>query len=304
MTLFDLPSGGPSPARAAGRPARGAPPAPGRTRVALGLAYDGSAYHGFAPQPGIRTVGGDLANALGRIAGREVEIVGAGRTDAGVHATAQVVHADFETSLLATRHFTTGAAFEELTRLRRSLDAQLGDAASCWRAVVVPGAFHARFAATARFYRYEIDVGGPFDPRRRHFAWRHEGPLDLAVMRLATDPLIGEHDFAAFCRRPPDRPDGPLVRRVLFARWATAPGRLAFEIAANAFCHQMVRAIVGTLVAAGAGRRRASDVVALLHSGSRCGAPPLAPAAGLCLVGVGYPEDLGGWWGDSPAPAG
>lgn len=272
------------------------PPAgEGLRRVALALSYDGSAFHGFAVQPGVRTVGGQLAGALSRLAGRQVDLVCAGRTDRGVHALAQVVHVDLEPELLALRYGAGGSAFEELPALARALDRQLGRDAACWRAVSMPAAFDARRSALARRYHYDLDVSELPDPRRRHLAWRLEGPLDLAVMRLATDPLLGEHDFAAFCRRPPDRSEGPLTRRVHEARWRELTGGIVrLEIEANAFCHQMVRSLVGALVAAGQGRLRPSELVALLRSGVRNGAPTLAPPEGLCLVAVRYPEELGG----------
>ncbi|MDA8297895.1 MAG: tRNA pseudouridine(38-40) synthase TruA [Actinomycetota bacterium] len=279
-------------------------PAPDRARcrVALGIAYDGAGYHGFAVQPNVRTVGGELKHALAQIAGHDVDLVCAGRTDAGVHALAQVVHVDLEAELLARRYGASGTPFEDLPALARAIDRQLGREAACWRARGVPAGFDARHSATARRYRYELDLDPIPDPRDARRAWRLEGPLDLAAMRLAADPLLGEHDFAAFCRRPPDRPDGPLLRKVTDAHWRVDGWRWSFDIEAKAFCHQMVRSIVGALVAVGEGRLRPSDVVALLRSGSRRGAPTLAPPAGLCLITVRYPDDLGGTWGATPPP--
>lgn len=277
-------------------------PAPDRAlrRVALGVAYDGAGFHGFATQPSVRTVGGELKRALGHIAGRDVELVCAGRTDTGVHALAQVVHVDLEAELLARRYGACGTLFEDLPALARAIDRQLGREAACWRARAVPPDFDARHSATARRYRYDLDLDPIPDPRNARCAWRLERPLDLAAMRLASDPLLGEHDFAAFCRRPPDRPDGPLLRKVTDAHWRVEGWRWSFHIEAKAFCHQMVRSIVGALVAVGEGRLRPSDVVALLRSGSRRGAPTLAPPEGLCLITVRYPDDLGGSWGATP----
>ena len=279
-------------------------PAPGRAlrRVALGIAYDGAGYHGFAAQPNVRTIGGELKYALARIAGRQVDVVCAGRTDTGVHALAQVIHVDLDAELLVRRYGASGGDFEDLTALARAVDRQLGREAACWRALSVPSNFDARYSATARRYRYELDLDPVRDPRDARRVWRLAGPLDLSAMRLAADPLLGEHDFAAFCRRPPDRPDGPLMRKVTDAHWRTVGWRWSFDIEAKAFCHQMVRSIVGALVAVGEGRLRPSDVVALLRSGSRRGAPTLAPSEGLCLVAVRYPEELGGTWGAVPLP--
>ena len=213
-----------------------------------------------------------------------------------MHALAQVVHVDLREELLRARAAAAQPG-EELPGLARALDALCGPEITVWRALLAPAGFDARRSAIARRYRYEIETSPRADPRRRGLVWRVERPLDLAVMRIATDPFLGEHDFSAFCRRPPDRAEGPLTRVVTDARWIPAgDGILRFEIEAGAFCHQMVRSIVGAVVAAGEGRTRPSDVVALLHSHSREGAPALAPPEGLCLVAVRYPEELGGTW--------
>lgn len=286
----------------------------GRRRVALGVAYDGTGFHGFARQPGQRTVAGTLLDALGRLTGEDHELVCAGRTDAGVHALAQVVHVDLPAGLLAGRYgpaptagpsaspageapSDAGAPHQSLPKLASALDRQVRPEARVWRAVLAPDGFDARHSATARRYRYDLDLALRPDPTLRGRAWRIEQPVDLARLRLATDPLLGEHDFAAFCRRPPDRPDGPLTREVLAAHWSSHPdGLLRFEIEARSFCHQMVRSLVAALVAAGTGRLRPSDVVALLHRARRDGLPAPAPPGGLTLVAVRYPPELGGDW--------
>jgi len=267
-------------------------------RIVLGVAYDGSGYHGFAAQPGQRTVGGELGAALERMTGQQLVCTCAGRTDAGVHATAQVVHVDLaETFLLG--HYGTEAisAGRELPRLAEALSSQLGSEIAVWRALVAPEGFDARKSAIARRYRYDLETAARPDPRRRSAVWHLEVPVDLAAMRLAADTVLGDHDFAAFCRRAPDQPEGPIRRRVTVAAF-TVPGEglLRFEIEADSFCHQMVRSIVGALVAVGTGRLRPSDVVALLASGRRAGAPSPAPPGGLCLVGVRYPTGLTGAW--------
>ncbi|MDA8291010.1 MAG: tRNA pseudouridine(38-40) synthase TruA [Actinomycetota bacterium] len=285
----------------------GAPPgAPDRAavaRVALGVAYDGGGFHGFAGQPGQRTVAGALEGALAELGAAGSPLTCAGRTDAGVHALAQVVHVDLDPAWLAALARGRGAQDvslepgSELPRLASALSALVAPDVVVWRATVAPPSFDARRSAVARRYRYELDLEEHGNPLTRHVSWHVGGPLDLAVMRLATDPVLGEHDFAAFCRRPPDRPEGPITRRVTDARWvADGPATLRFEIEAVAFCHQMVRSVVGAIVAAGSGRIRPSDVVALLRSGSRSGAPPIAPPHGLALVAVAYPEELGGRW--------
>jgi tRNA pseudouridine38-40 synthase len=213
-----------------------------------------------------------------------------------VHALAQVAHFDVDDDVLSERFggLTPGT---DIPALARSLTSVCGPGIVVWRALVVPGHFDARHSAIARRYRYDLEIGQRADPLRRHAVWHLEREPDLAVLRLATDPLIGEHDFAAFCRRPPDRPTGPITRRVTTAEWRReADGILRFEIEAKAFCHQMVRSIVGALVAAGQGRLRPSDIAGFLRSGRRDGAPTLAPPQGLCLIAVRYPDDLGGSW--------
>jgi tRNA pseudouridine38-40 synthase len=230
---------------------------------------------------------------------------------------AQVVHLDVPAETLATwlrRHepgagptLRAQAPAAALPGLARALSRRAGPEVRVWAAAVAPRGFDARYAACSRRYRYDVEPDGGRDPLRARLAWQLDGPVDVPAMRLGADPLVGEHDFAAFCRRPPDRPSGPLTRRVLDARWTVLSGPgldgtlLRFEIEAAAFCHQMVRSIVGLLVAVGQGRARPSDVAGRLAAGSRLGNPPVAPAQGLCLVGVGYPEPFGsGLWGLAP----
>lgn len=264
-------------------------------RVRLGLSYDGSSYHGFAGQPGQRTVAGELALALERIFGSAPRIVCAGRTDAGVHARTQVIHVDLPASTLEQRYgeIAGGGAIPALCR---SLSHQLGETVNVFRAEIAPAGFDARHSATWRRYRYDIDCSGRAEPAQSSAVWVLEADLDVAVMRLGADPLVGEHNFAAFCRQP-DGEEGPIMRRVIEATFRPHDhGRVSFEIAANAFCHQMVRSIVGVLVAIGRGKAKPPDVVAMLRSGSRQGAPTIAPAKGLTLISVGYPDELGGPW--------
>jgi tRNA pseudouridine38-40 synthase len=267
-------------------------------RVMLGVSYDGTAYHGFAPQPGSVTVGGELRRQLERIAGVPAPLTVAGRTDAGVHARTQVVHVDLPPAVVArfARSRAVTPPDGELPGLARALGSTLPDGIGVFRAAIAPAGFDARRSATSRRYRYELVTSLRYDPARARTTWMVGEPLDLAPMRIATDAFLGAHDFAAFARRPPGHV-GPIERRVLEATWAEV-GRdlLAFEIEAVAFAHQMVRSIVGALVAVGRGQRRPNDLVALLRSGVRTGAPTVAPARGLTLVAVGYPIELGGRW--------
>jgi tRNA pseudouridine38-40 synthase len=261
------------------------------------VAYDGSAFHGFAIQPNQRTVAGSVLEALSRVTGSTHSYTCAGRTDAGVHALAQVVHVDIAEEVLARRFGPESLApGRELEALARSLSSQLAPEIIVYRALVVSEDFDARRSATARRYRYDLGVGRRADPLRATSSWWVGPGLDLAAMRLGVDPLIGPHDFTGFCRRPPGH-CGPLERRVHEARLVVVdPDYWRFEIEANAFCHQMVRAIVGTLVAIGLGRLRANAVTDRLARRSREGAPTLAPPGGLCLVAVRYPPELGGDW--------
>ncbi|HLI43724.1 MAG TPA: hypothetical protein VKU92_04575, partial [Acidimicrobiales bacterium] len=183
--------------------------------------------------------------------------------------------------------------------------AQCGPAVAVWRARMAPEGFDARRSALSRRYSYLLWRATMADPLLRPRSWHVPGELDLGAMRIGADSLLGEHDFAAFCRRPPGH-DGPITRRVTDVRLRTAAcgSRLAVEIEAQAFCHQMVRSIVGALVAVGQSKLTAADLLSLLRSGSRAGSPPVAPPQGLCLELVRYPPELvpGGIVGGPSAP--
>ncbi len=243
------------------------------------MAYDGSSFHGFAVNAGVATVAGTLLDALSRVARRPTELTGAGRTDAGVHAWGQVVHVDLPEST-------------DLADLQRRVNAMCGPTIVVRAAEWVPDDFDARFSARWRHYRYTVLNTATPDPFQAATAWHVPRPLAVPLMRLACDPLIGEHDFSSFCRRPKvgeGEPPRSLVRSVRLARWSEPePGLLRFEIRANAFCHQMVRSIVGTLVDVGRGRRRAGEMTAILRSRDRASAGTVAPPHGLCLWEVGY----------------
>jgi tRNA pseudouridine38-40 synthase len=259
------------------------------TRLRLTISYDGAGFRGFAVQPGQRTVAGALAGAIAVVVGHRVELVCAGRTDAGVHAKGQVVHVDVGEGV-------------DRTRLIRSVNTLLKPTVVVRSVEVAPPGFDARRSARARRYRYLILEDETPDPLLAPLAWHVPGPLDLRAMASAADAFLGEHDFRAFCRRVPGTEAGtPIRRRVLDARFTDIPVRpgelgpgarlLRFDISATSFCHQMVRSVVGALVEVGRGRRRAADVNWLLQSGdrSRVGGV-IAPPQGLCLVGVDYDE--------------
>lgn len=261
MTLFDPP------------PA----PRPQRTvRVRATVAYDGTGYSGFAVQAGTaKTIGGALTGALSRVLGHPVELTCAGRTDSGVHAWGQVISFDASEERL------------DLEQVQRSVNKQLRPQIAIRCIEVAAPDFSARFSATGRQYRYTILNGPTPSPFLARTAWWIETPLDLNAMRLACDPLMGEHDFSSFCRRPDA--GASLTRRVVDARWeAKEDGRLEFWIEANAFCHQMVRSIVGTLVEVGLRKKHAGDVMAIIRAEDRSAAGQLAPPHGLCLWAVRY----------------
>jgi tRNA pseudouridine38-40 synthase len=243
------------------------------------VAYDGSGFHGFAPNPGVRTVSGTLREAIERSLRAPVELTCAGRTDTGVHAWGQVVSFD-----------APADRFDALA-LQRSVNRQCGPEVVVRDLGVGADTFDARRSATARTYRYTVLNRLVPDPFLAHLAWHVDDPLDLGLLRLACDPLVGEHDFSAFCRRPKlrDGSEASLVRRVHRAGWSDlGDGVLRFEIEANAFCHQMIRSVVGTLVDVGLGRKTAGDVLGILHGRSRAAASTLAPPQGLCLWAVSY----------------
>lgn len=250
-------------------------------RVALLVAYDGAPFHGFAVNAGVRTVGGSLADAIGRVVRHPVELTVAGRTDKGVHAWGNVVSFDAPAERL------------DVDALVGALNKMLQPHIAVRAGAVVADDFSARFSAVGRTYRYTVLNRPVPDPFMADRAWFVEAPLDLAGLRLACDPVIGEHDFTSLCRRPKpkDGSEPVMVRRVRSASWTDlGDGVLRFEVTANAFCHQMVRSMVGLLVEAGMGVRHAGDITAVLRAKDRHAAGRLAPPQGLVLWHV----DLGG----------
>lgn len=248
-------------------------------RVRMTVAYDGTGLHGFAPNPGVPTVGGTLADAASRVLGQNVEMTCAGRTDAGVHAWGQVIS------------FDAPADRFDPEALQRSLNRLCGPRIVVRDVMEAPTDFDARRAAVSRTYRYTVLNRRLPDPFLAHLSWHVPEALDRALLQLGCDPLVGEHDFSAFCRRPKrtDRGSASMVRRVHHAAWTDAGDDvLRFEISANAFCHQMVRSLVGTLVDVGLGRRRAGDIMGILTGRDRSAAGPVAPPHGLCLWSVDY----------------
>jgi tRNA pseudouridine38-40 synthase len=248
------------------------------------VAYDGTDFHGFAANAGVPTVGGALRAAIERVLGTAIELTAAGRTDTGVHAWGQVVS------------FEAPGDGLDLIRLQRSVNGLCGPAIVARAIEFAPPHFDARFTALWRCYRYTVLNRPVPDPFLDRVTWHVPEPLDVASMRLAADVLVGEHDFSSFCRVPRGRDPRhvSLVRRVTAATWLDlGDGRLRFDIRANAFCHQMVRSLVGLLVDVGRGRRRAGDALGILRARDRAGVSTIAPPGGLCLWAVGYPDGFG-----------
>ncbi|MEZ5091355.1 tRNA pseudouridine(38-40) synthase TruA [Nocardioides sp.] len=258
-------------------------------RVRVDLAYDGAGFHGWARQPGLRTVQGELETALATVLRvPEVSVTCAGRTDTGVHARGQVCHLDVaDDALTGAAGRSTGAPARAVaTRLNGLLPADVRVRALRG----VPDDFDARVSALWRRYAYRVaDDPGTVDPLTRGhvLSWRH--PLDLEAMNLAGGALLGEHDFAAFCKR---REGATTVRTLLDLQWARdASGVAVATVRADAFCHHMVRSLMGALLAAGEGRRPPDWPAGVLRAGVRDSAVPVLPAHALTLEEVGYPAD-------------
>ena len=253
-------------------------------RARLTVAYDGTSFHGFAENGDVRTVVGVLREAMEKVARRPIEVVGAGRTDAGVHAWGQVISCDLPDDIDLD-------AFER--RVNRMCSPEVVVRSTEW--AEAPD-FSARFSGLWRHYRYDVWNSAEPNPFLAATSWHVLQPLSLPALQLACDPLLGEHDFSSFCRRPKaveGERQPSMVRKVMIARWSPVPtdfgdGLLRFEIRANAFCHQMVRSIVGTMIDAGVGRIHAGDVRGILLAKDRQAAGQVAPPNGLCLWEVGY----------------
>ncbi|MDA3806019.1 tRNA pseudouridine synthase A [Clavibacter sp. CT19] len=282
----------------------------GGARIRLDVAYDGTGFAGWAKQPGLRTVQGALEDAIAQLLARTPPAPGlvvAGRTDAGVHATGQVAHLDLTDAQVASldrpprgREAAGPAggaghvpsAERAAAALARRMNGVLGARSD----VVVtgsspaPAGFDARFSATWRAYRYRIsDASGPRDPLQRHRTVEVPVELDAAVLQQAADALLGLHDFAAYCK---PREGASTIRTLQELTWTRAPdGALEAVVRADAFCHSMVRALVGACVAAASGRATVARLRELLEIRERTSEFSVMPARGLVLERVGYPAD-------------
>ncbi len=260
-------------------------------RLRLDLAYDGTDFHGWATQPGLRTVQGLLEKALAQVLRLDaVSVTCAGRTDTGVHARGQVVHLDLDPDVFAASAGRGSSTPAEA--LVRRLNGVLDDDVRVRAAAEAPDGFDARFSALWRRYAYRIaDDARLVDPLVRNAVLSWSRPLDLDAMNEAAAALTGEHDFAAFCRR---REGATTVRTLLELSWARDDVGLAVAtVRADAFCHNMVRSLVGCLLPVGEGRQPVSWSADVLVAGVRDPGVTVARARGLTLEQVAYPDDAG-----------
>lgn len=258
-------------------------------RIRIDLSYDGSNFHGWALQPDLRTVQGQVQQALA-LALRlpQVWVTCAGRTDTGVHARGQVIHLDVEEEVLAASAGRSQLPPPEA--LVRKLNGILDPDVRVRAARVVPAAFDARFSALWRRYAYRVaDAPAAYDPLTRNHVLHWPRPLDLAAMNTAAADLLGLNDYTSFCKA---REGATAIRRVSRLDWARDERGLAtMTVLADAFCHSMVRALVGCLLAIGEGRRDVSWAGEMLARATRSSDIHIASARGLTLEEVGYPSD-------------
>jgi tRNA pseudouridine38-40 synthase len=255
---------------------------PGSVRIRLDLAYDGKDFSGWAKQTERRTVQGELESAIRTVtrSSRTYDLTVAGRTDAGVHARGQVAHFDLDREVWD----------EHREKLLRRLAGRLPRDVRVWRAVEAPAGFNARFSAVWRRYAYRVTdtPGGPDPLLRGHMLW-HERELDVAAMNAAARTVLGEHDFAAYCKK---RDGATTIRTLQQLSWERgADGIITGTVRADAFCHNMVRSLVGALLFVGDGRRPADWPGKVLAVGVRDPGVHVVRPHGLTLEEVGYPAE-------------
>ena len=264
-------------------------------RLRLDISYDGTEFSGWAIQPDRRTVAGALTQALSVLLRQPVQLVVAGRTDGGVHAQGQVSHVDVEVGALralAPRNHSADQDEAARTGLVRRLAGVLPPDVRVRSVRPAPDGFDARFSALRRHYRYRVGTcEWGVEPRDRRFVLARRRVLDTDAMARAAAALIGLHDFAAFCR---PREGASTTRELQDLRVAPTDrpaGEVRIDVVADAFCHSMVRALVGSLLAVGEGREPIERPAAILAAGQRTSAIHVAPAHGLTLMAVDYPPD-------------
>jgi len=253
-----------------------APPPEGHVRVRATVAYHGGPFHGFAINPGVRTVQGDLEQAVSTALQSPTSVVCAGRTDRGVHARGQVVSFDAPASVF------------EPSALTRAVNRMLRPNIVVSEMAATADNFDARISCVARSYRYRLLYAPSADPLLADLAWHVPGPLDLAVMREAARQVVGEHNFASFSKRNHSKPKETFVRTVLQADWEQRGPLVQFSVTATSFTHQMVRSLVGLFVEIGRGRRPLDSVASALAVHDRTRVPSPAPPHGLELYRAHY----------------
>ncbi len=243
--------------------------------IRLTLAYDGTGFRGWALQrdPGVRTIEGSLVAVLEGVMRHDVRLSVAGRTDAGVHARGQVA------SFVTPSHLAP-------ERIQKAVNGRIAPEIVVVEAREAGEGFDARFSATAREYSYTIDTAPVADPFTARYVWHRPAELSVGSMRAAARHLVGEHDFTSFCRHPgPGKPTVRDLQRVSIARRGSL---VTLRFRANAFLHQMVRTVVGTLVRVGEGKLEPQDVRTMLEARKRSVLSQPAPARGLTLERVSY----------------
>jgi tRNA pseudouridine38-40 synthase len=272
--------------------------------VRLDIAYDGTNFAGWSKQPSLRTVQGELEAALAIVLqryGAPPTLTVAGRTDAGVHALGQVAHLDLTPEQLAgldDSHRGKGKSREDTSpparaaRLARRLNGIAGLSSDVFvtSATIAPPGFDARFSAIWRRYEYAVaDTAAPRNPLLRNHTLWYPSELDVAAMDSAAKSLLGLHDFAAYCK---PREGATTIRTLQEFGWARgADSVIRATVTADAFCHSMVRALVGASIAVGEGKLPADRIVGILEAAERTSEFKVVPAKGLALVEVGYPPD-------------
>ena len=243
----------------------------------LVLSYDGGDFAGWQVQPDATTIQGTLATAIGRLTGEKVLPQGSGRTDAGVHALAQV--ATFTTNSPIPAANMVIALNDILPPAIRVLDVE-----------EVPEQFHARKSARAKTYRYRIFRGAICPPFLARYVWHYPYPLDELAMARAADLVIGEHDFTSFAAVDPevDVPESSKVRTIFSSKWERQQDEFVYTVRGNGFLHHMVRNLIGTFILMGKGTLKPDDLTRILQARNRSAAGATAPAQGLYLVGVEY----------------
>jgi tRNA pseudouridine38-40 synthase len=243
------------------------------------LAYDGSELFGWQVQPGLETVQGILASAIGRLTGEKVLPQGSGRTDAGVHALAQVATFATESPIPAEN-------------LGKALNDILPAAIRVLEVTEVPPEFHARKSARAKIYRYRICRRAPCPPFLARYVWHYPYPLDEDAMGRAAGRVVGQHDFTSFAALDPERgrdeESVSNLRHIFASSWEREGEELVYTVRGSGFLHHMVRNLVGTFLLVGKGTLAESDLTRILAARDRSSAGATAPASGLYLVAVEY----------------